>query len=46
MIRRGASSCPIMWVDNPLSLAGGREIYGYNKNWGQIGSAEGRRPAA
>ena len=28
---------PIMWVDNPLSLAGGREIYGYNKNWGQIG---------
>jgi hypothetical protein len=26
-----------MWVDNPLSLAGGREIYGYNKNWGQIG---------
>jgi uncharacterized protein with NAD-binding domain and iron-sulfur cluster len=27
---------PIMWVDNPLSLAGGREIYGYNKNWGEI----------
>ena len=25
-----------MWVDNPLSLAGGREIYGYNKNWGNI----------
>jgi hypothetical protein len=25
-----------MWVDNPLSLAGGREIYGYNKNWGWI----------
>jgi uncharacterized protein with NAD-binding domain and iron-sulfur cluster len=28
---------PYMWVDNPLSLAGGREIYGYNKNWGWIG---------
>ena len=27
---------PYMWVDNPLSLAGGREIYGYNKNWGWI----------
>jgi uncharacterized protein with NAD-binding domain and iron-sulfur cluster len=27
---------PYMWVDNPLSLAGGREIYGYNKNWGRI----------
>ena len=25
-----------MWVDNPLSLAGGREIYGYNKNQGLI----------
>jgi hypothetical protein len=25
-----------MWVDNPLSLAGGREIYGYNKNLGLI----------
>jgi uncharacterized protein with NAD-binding domain and iron-sulfur cluster len=37
---------PYMWVDNPLSLAGGREIYGYNKNWGRIelpkdGSADG-----
>jgi hypothetical protein len=28
---------PIMWVDNPLSLVGGRETYGYNKNWGEIG---------
>jgi len=27
---------PYMWVDNPLSLAGGREIYGYNKNLGRI----------
>jgi hypothetical protein len=27
---------PYMWVDNPISLAGGREIYGYNKNWGWI----------
>ena len=28
---------PYMWVDNPLSLSGGREIYGYAKNWGWIG---------
>src|SRR4029077_7408059 len=27
---------PGMLVDNPLSLAGGREIYGYNKMWGKI----------
>ncbi len=27
---------PYMWVDNPISLAGGREIYGFNKNWGWI----------
>jgi hypothetical protein len=27
---------PYMWVDNPISLTGGREIYGYNKNWGRI----------
>jgi hypothetical protein len=25
---------PYMWVDNPLSLSGGREIFGYAKNWG------------
>jgi len=27
---------PHMWVDNPLSLSGGREIYGFNKNGGRI----------
>jgi hypothetical protein len=27
---------PYMWVDNPMSLSGGREIYGFNKNWGEI----------
>ena len=27
---------PYMFVDNPLSLAGGREIYGFNKNQGLI----------
>ncbi len=27
---------PAMWVDNPISLAGGREIYGFAKNWGKI----------
>ena len=32
---------PYMFVDNPLSLAGGREIYGFNKNLGQIELATG-----
>jgi uncharacterized protein with NAD-binding domain and iron-sulfur cluster len=27
---------PYMWVDNPLSLVDGREIYGYAKQWGWI----------
>lgn len=27
---------PYMWVDNPLLLVVGREIYGFNKNWGEI----------
>lgn len=36
---------PYMWVDNPLSLAGGREIYGFNKNWGWIGLPDDRNPA-
>src|SRR6202011_5620962 len=35
---------PYMWVDNPLSLAGGREIYGYSKNWGAIGLPAGGDP--
>jgi len=25
---------PYIWVDNPVSLTGGREIFGYNKIWG------------
>jgi len=27
---------PYIWVDNPLSLVNGREIYGYAKQWGWI----------
>ena len=27
---------PFIWVDNAISLAGGREIYGYPKNFGRI----------
>ena len=38
---------PYMWVDNPLSLAGGREIYGFNKNQGLHRAARrGRRRSA
>jgi uncharacterized protein with NAD-binding domain and iron-sulfur cluster len=25
---------PYIWVDNPVSMTGGREIFGYNKTWG------------
>jgi hypothetical protein len=28
---------PYIWVDNPMSLAGGREVYGFPKSWGAIG---------
>jgi uncharacterized protein with NAD-binding domain and iron-sulfur cluster len=28
---------PYMFVHNPISFAGGREIYGWAKNWGWIG---------
>jgi len=35
---------PYMWVDNPLSLSGGREVYGYAKNWGWINGPEVQRP--
>jgi uncharacterized protein with NAD-binding domain and iron-sulfur cluster len=50
VVRRGAAIqlgwfVPYMWVDNPLSLAGGREIYGFNKNWGWIGLPDDRNPA-
>lgn len=31
---RIAAFVPAIWVDNPISLAGGREIYGFAKNWG------------
>ena len=31
---RYAVFLPVMWVDNPVSLVGGREIYGIAKQWG------------
>lgn len=27
---------PYIWVDNPMSIAGGREIYGFPKQWGHV----------
>lgn len=27
---------PYIFVDNPISIAGGREIYGFSKHWGQL----------
>ncbi len=32
---RYAVYLPVMWVDNPVSLVGGREIYGIAKQWGR-----------
>jgi hypothetical protein len=37
--RSVACFVPYIWVDNPLSLAGGREVYGFPKSWGAIGLA-------
>ena len=39
VLRRGAlpfigSAIPYMWLEDPLSVASGRENYGYPKNWG------------
>ena len=35
---------PNMWVQNPVSLAGGREVVGYNKSWGKITFPTGIAP--
>lgn len=29
---------PCMWLDDPISIASGREVYGYPKSWGCIDS--------
>lgn len=31
---------PYMWVDNPISLIAGRELFGYAKTWGSIALPE------
>jgi len=33
-----AAVIPSMWLDNPISIAAGRELYGYPKSWGCIAS--------
>jgi hypothetical protein len=35
---------PYMWVQNPVSLSGGREVVGYNKSWGKITLPKGSAP--
>ena len=37
VVDRIAWFVPYMWVDNPMTLAGGREVYGYRKNPGRMG---------
>ena len=32
--RHVAAVVPCMWLDNPISIASGREVYGYPKSWG------------
>ena len=34
LIDRFAMFIPVMWVDNPVSILGGRDIYGIAKQWG------------
>lgn len=44
---RFAMFVPYMWLDNAMSLATGRELFGYPKSWGWIGfPADGDRPRA
>jgi len=44
-IDRLAIFIPAMWVDNPISLVGGREIYGIAKQWGNPIVGDGDKPA-
>lgn len=41
----GALFSPFVWVDNPNSMTGGRETFGYAKTWGTIAIAGGREPS-
>jgi hypothetical protein len=43
LIDRFALFIPAMWVDNPVSLLGGRDIYGIAKQWG-VPSIDEDRP--
>ena len=43
---RYAVFLPVMWVDNPVSLVGGREIYGFAKQWGLATISPDRRHCA
>ena len=43
---RYAVFIPVMWVDNPVSLVGGREIYGFAKQWGKATIGRDRRRCA
>jgi hypothetical protein len=37
---------PFVWVDNPNSMTGGREVFGYAKTWGAIRFEPGSEPAS
>ena len=43
---RYAVFIPVMWVNNPVSLVGGREIYGFAKQWGKPIISPDRRRCA
>jgi hypothetical protein len=45
LIDRIALFIPAMWVDNPVSLLGGRDIYGIAKQWGEPAITTGDRPS-
>ena len=45
LIDRISMFIPAMWVDNPVSLLGGRDIYGIAKQWGEPTITSGDRPS-
>jgi hypothetical protein len=45
LIDRISLFIPAMWVDNPVSLLGGRDIYGIAKQWGEPTITTGDRPS-
>jgi hypothetical protein len=44
-VERFAMFIPYIWLDNAMSLATGRELFGYPKSWGSLGFPDPAAPA-